>query len=550
MLQCSSFSWGAAVPAKEQISYSQTTTLAAGTYTMRFSLWDSATVGAGTMVWSEEKTITVPSTKTITTNLGTVTPLTTVDFSKQYWVQVDVDNGGVYTMVGTARTAFRMVPYAEFALDIDDGAVTNAKIADASVTNVKIATGAVKAANIASSAVTSGKIANGAVTATKLASFCPDGQYMKYTTATGWGCSVGTPGATGPTGPTGPQGVAGPTGATGAQGVAGITGPTGATGAQGLQGLTGAAGATGATGAQGLQGLTGATGLDGPKGDKGVIWRGAWDNGSTYTVDDAVSYQGSSYIAIADSVGWSGLEPATDPDAWHLMASKGDTGPQGLQGLTGATGATGATGPQGIQGPTGATGPSGTSSWTDGTGKVTTANNVGIGTSTPSQKLDVIGNIKASGSVTATSFSCSGCTESVVIPGWAFNKFYDVYGGASALNYSTKFYRNAGTNSAEYMALLDIPNGSTITGVTLRYYDNDPSNPLQFGLASQDLTDAYRDMVYSFVSSTPSTAVQTDVHSGLSTVVDRTTKSYSVWASVPSSTELGITSVTVSYTKP
>ena len=55
--------------------------------------------------------------------------------------------------------------------------------------------------------------------------------------------TAGSQGATGVTGPTGPNG---PTGATG---VAGPTGPTGATGPQGATGLTGPTGPTGATGA-------------------------------------------------------------------------------------------------------------------------------------------------------------------------------------------------------------------------------------------------------------------------------------------------------------
>ena len=61
-----------------------------------------------------------------------------------------------------------------------------------------------------------------------------------------------------------------------------------------------------------------------------------------------------------------------------------------------AVGSAGATGPQG------ATGPAGVSSWTDGTGKVTTTVNVGIGTATPGSALEVAGAVKA------TSFSGGG----------------------------------------------------------------------------------------------------------------------------------------------
>lgn len=73
-----------------------------------------------------------------------------------------------------------------------------------------IADGAVTSPKIADGAVTSTKISSGAVTSQHLGMVCPDGQYLQYTTSSGWICSVGTPGPTGPQGPEGPQGPAGP----------------------------------------------------------------------------------------------------------------------------------------------------------------------------------------------------------------------------------------------------------------------------------------------------------------------------------------------------
>ncbi len=90
---------------------------------------------------------------------------------------------------------------------------------------------------------------------------------------------AGADGAQGLTGATGPQGPQGPAGADGAQGQTGATGPqgpqgpAGADGAQGPQGLTGATGPqgpAGADGAQGPQGQTGATGPQGPQGPAGA----------------------------------------------------------------------------------------------------------------------------------------------------------------------------------------------------------------------------------------------------------------------------------------
>lgn len=104
-----------------------------------------------------------------------------------------------------------------------------------------------------------------------------------------------------------------------------------------------------------------------------------------------------------------------------IVGPTGPQGPVGPQGPTGATGATGPTGPQGIAGPqgsTGATGPQGpagaasaltcvtpnTILKSDGSQATCTVapifedaiGNVGIGNTTPTQRLDISGNLKFS----------------------------------------------------------------------------------------------------------------------------------------------------------
>lgn len=101
----------------------------------------------------------------------------------------------------------------------------------------------------------------------------------------------------------------------------------------------------------------------GSTGGTGVNWRGTWNASTAYLLEDAVAYQGSSYIATADTTG------SVPPNApWAVMAAAGATGPPGPQGETGVTGPQGVqgpVGPQGVQGPqgpqgiTGATGPQG-----------------------------------------------------------------------------------------------------------------------------------------------------------------------------------------------
>ncbi|MFL6438189.1 MAG: carbohydrate-binding protein, partial [Terriglobales bacterium] len=152
------------------------------------------------------------------------------------------------------------------------------------------------------------------------------------------------------------QGTMGPPGSTGPQGVSGPPGPEGATGAAGPQGAMGLQGPPGLPGPQGAQGTQGPQGAIGPTGSAGLNWLGSWNSGTVYAVDDAVSFNGSSYISIQAS---TNLAPDTNPAFWSLLAQQGATGAAGATGATGAIGATGPQGPQGLTGATGATGPQG-----------------------------------------------------------------------------------------------------------------------------------------------------------------------------------------------
>jgi Collagen triple helix repeat (20 copies) len=150
------------------------------------------------------------------------------------------------------------------------------------------------------------------------------------TGATGAPGNTGPPGATGPIGPRGfpgPEGVQGPPGSTGAQGVPGPTGPQGAQGTPGATGAPGPQGVPGATGPKGDTGPQGAQGTPGPS----TVWRGPWLANAQYAAWDAVSYQGSSYLASEAPL--IGTNPLVFP--WVLMAARGSVGPPGASG-TGA----------------------------------------------------------------------------------------------------------------------------------------------------------------------------------------------------------------------
>jgi hypothetical protein len=99
--------------------------------------------------------------------------------------------------------------------------------------------------------------------------------------------------------------------------------------AQGTAGATGPAGAIGPAGAQGNAGAAGAAGPQGPAGVAGMSYRGTWSAGTSYAVNDAVLFGGTTYIATASA---AGLEPDLFPAAWSVLAQQGGVGPSGPSG--------------------------------------------------------------------------------------------------------------------------------------------------------------------------------------------------------------------------
>src|SRR5580658_9668454 len=222
----------------------------------------------------------------------------------------------------------------------------------------------------------------------------------------------GVPGPTGIAGPAGPQG---PPGAPGSQGAAGddglsvlngavdpaptvgvngdfyintatsnIFGPKfagnwpagisliGPTGTQGPNGPAGATGVPGSPGPQGVQGFAGPVGAQGPAGaagtnGSGFDFRNAFDPSANYAIDDVVTYNGSTYVAIAASNGPSNPTPDMNATDWSVLAQEGAAGTAGAPGPAGAAGAAGAMGLQGAAGPAGPQGVTGAAG-TNGSG--------------------------------------------------------------------------------------------------------------------------------------------------------------------------------------
>jgi hypothetical protein len=194
----------------------------------------------------------------------------------------------------------------------------------------------------------------------------------------------------------------------GAAGTNGTNGTNGLDGLTGLTGATGPAGSTGETGPVGPQGTPGTgftfRGAFNPSNnyalndvvtftsysDSGSTWiataaipafsampgvspwqklaasgkgfnnRGAWNAGNGYSAFDVVTYNGFSYLCIANGgIGgnFSNLSPGLDTGNW---AGLGGVGPQGLPGINGLNGTNGIQGIQGIPGINGTNGVNGT----------------------------------------------------------------------------------------------------------------------------------------------------------------------------------------------
>ena len=223
-----------------------------------------------------------------------------------YFLKVEIDGGTGFTNMGT--TQLLSVPYALFAQNSANGPTglqgpTGAIGATGPVSTVAGPTGpaGINGLNGATGLIGPTGAASTVAGPTGPAGINGLNGVTGATGLTGLTGATGIQGITGATGITGLQGLIGATGlsgATGIQGVTGVTGVQGLTGATGLTGVTGIQGVTGATGITGLQGVIGATGVTGVTGATGTPGSlSAWGlTGTTGTVD------GVNFFGTADFV--------------------------------------------------------------------------------------------------------------------------------------------------------------------------------------------------------------------------------------------------------
>ena len=238
---------------------------------------------------------------------------------------------------------------------------------------------------------------------------------------------AGAAGPAGPTGPAGAAGAAGPAGPTGPAGAAGAAGPAGPTGPQGLQGPAGTQGGQGPTGSQGPAGAAGAAGPTGPQGPAGASPWGLSGNDTYYTVGNVgigtavpgrpldIRRDGEQellrilngnvngnafYVASNDAVNWSfGVSGGTQ-DSFHVRR-----GTEVRLAIEEANG------------------------------------NVGIGTTSPDAKLDVVGT------VAATNYRLRECSDRIKLASYKTN---DVLGPVLDADYTGAAVCGAGWHVCNY----------------------------------------------------------------------------------------------------
>jgi hypothetical protein len=216
-----------------------------------------------------------------------------------YFMKVEIDGGTGFTNMGT--TQLLSVPYALFAQNSANGPTglqgATGPTGPIGINGLNGATGPIGPAGpIGINGLNGLNGATGPIGPAGINGLNGATGFMGPTGPIGLNGATGATGLTGLTGTTGIQGITGATGVTGLQGLIGATGlpgatgiqgVTGATGVTGVQGLTGATGLTGVTGIQGVTGATGITGVTGVTGATGTPGSlNAWSlTGTSGTVD-------------------------------------------------------------------------------------------------------------------------------------------------------------------------------------------------------------------------------------------------------------------------
>lgn len=194
------------------------------------------------------------------------------------------------------------------------------------------------------------------------------------------------------------DGLQGPVGEVGPQGPQGVQGEFGPQGIQGDIGPKGDQGIQGEIGPQGVQGVQGVVGPQGPQGPAGVglTLKGNWSSVETYVEGDYVFDESSGTVGVnsmwicQNAVGPSSNHPKDDLSNWvEFEAPEGPQGPQGPIGPAGPL----------VAGTSGQTFRHDGATWVANSVLFNNGTNLGIGTTSPASKLHISpGQVRLDGS--------------------------------------------------------------------------------------------------------------------------------------------------------
>jgi hypothetical protein len=253
-------------------------------------------------------------------------------------------------------------------------------------------------------------------------------------------------------------------------------------------------------GPQGPQGEQGEQGPQGPKGDTG-------DTGPQGPQGPQGEQGEQGPQGPKGDTGDTGATGATGPQG--PQGEQGEQGEQGPQGPKGDTGDTGDTGPQGPQGDTGDTGPQGPQGET------------GIG------------------------FEPTGYFS---IPASAFVSFFSTYDTRIGLDVRNR----ETTNTAVFMAPIQLPNGVTMNNITSYWYDEEVSLDITCNLY-RSLGDGFAAVLASVGSSVSDGFGSTTATSVSSPIIDNSLYEYAIYLTIPASSDssnLRLRFVTIGFAYP